>query len=100
MYVTAQGTPNYYLKKRMQKKVSKYRIVSKELAVAAVAVLPVFLVGRRGGTGAPLRAAVFILPLLQLRRRVAQGPICHFVPFTCLVPTKNKDINSRKAFVL
>lgn len=48
-------------------KLFKYRIVSKELAVAAVAVLPILLVGGRGGTGAPLRAAVLILPLLQLR---------------------------------
>lgn len=44
-----------------------YRVMSEELAVAAIAVFPVLLVGRRRGTGAPLRAAVFILPLLQLR---------------------------------
>lgn len=58
-----------------------------ELAVAAVAVFPVLLVGRRRGTGAPLRAAVFILPLLQLKRRVTQSTVCHFMPFACLVST-------------
>lgn len=72
------------------KKVPMYRIVSEELAVAAVAVLPVLLVGRRRSAGAPLRAAVFILPLLYLRRRMAQRPISHFVPLTCLIPTKEK----------
>lgn len=58
-----------------------------ELAVAAVAVFPILLIGRWRGTGAPLRAAVFILPLLQLRRRVTQSTVCHFMPFACLVST-------------
>ena len=73
----------------------------KELAVAAIAVLPVLLIGGRGGTGAPLRAAVFILALLQLRRRVAQRSISHFVPLTRLVPTQIDiiDIDHQKAFV-
>lgn len=62
-----------------------------ELAVAAVAVFPILLVGRRRGTGAPLRAAIFILPLLQLRRRVTQSTVCHFMPFARLVST-NKCI--------
>lgn len=78
---------------QIQDSKAKYRIVSKELAVAAVAVLPVFLVGGRGGAGAPLRAAIFILALLHLWRWVAQRPIRHFVPFTCLVPKKQTDIN-------
>ena len=92
-YVIAKGALNCYLKRAEEQNVSKYRIVSEELAVAAVAVLPVLLVGGRGGAGAPLRAAIFILPLLQLRRRVAQRPISHFVPLTCLVPS-----NHQKAF--
>lgn len=59
------------LVKLLKWSIKPYRIVSKELAVAAVAVLPVFLICGRRGAGAPLRAAVFILTLLQLRRRVA-----------------------------
>lgn len=65
--------------------------MAEELAVAAVAVFPILLVGRRRGTGAPLRAAVFILPLLQLRRRVTQSTVCHFMSFACLV-SANKCI--------
>lgn len=77
------------------KEVPMYRIVSKELAVAAVAVLPVLLVGGRRGAGAPLRAAVFIFPLLQFRWRMAQRSVSHFVPLTCLVPTKEKRTDIR-----
>lgn len=73
----------------------KYRIVAKKLAVAAIAVLSVLLIGGGGGTGAPLRAAVLILPLLQLRRRVTQRPVCHFVPLTCLIPTRKIKIKKR-----
>lgn len=52
--------------------IKMYRVVSKELAVAAVAILSILLVGGRGRTGAPLRAAVFIFSLLQLRGWVAR----------------------------
>lgn len=68
----------------------KYRVMPEELAVAAVAVFPILLVGRRGGTGAPLRAAVFVLPLLQLGRGVTQSTVCHFMPFTRLVSTNKR----------
>lgn len=98
--VKARETLIYY--SRATKKRLKYRIVPKELAVAAVAVLPILLIGGRGGTGAPLRAAVFILALLQLRRRVAQRPISHFVPLTRLVPTQIDiiDIDHQKGICI
>lgn len=99
-----QSILNNYYEKSIDEKVSKYRIVAKKLAVAAIAVLSVLLVGRRGGTGAPLRAAVFILSLLQLRRRVTQRPICHFVPLTSLIPTRKekekKDIPLKLCYFL
>lgn len=70
---------------------STYRVVAEELAVAAVTVFSVLLIGGGGGTGTPLRAAVFILALLQLTRGMAQRPIRQFVPFTRLVPEHTKQ---------
>lgn len=62
--------------------------MSKELAVAAVAVFAVTLVRGRGGTGAALGAAVLILHFVPLTRRLlAQRRTVHqLVPFTRLVP--------------
>lgn len=64
---TDRSILNNYYEKSTYEEVSKYRIVAKKLAVAAIAVLSVLLISGGGGTGAPLRAAVLILPLLQLR---------------------------------
>lgn len=79
----------------LKKDVAKYRVVAKELAVAAVAVLPILLVGGGGGAGAPLRAAVLILPLLQLRRGVTQRPVGHLVPLTRLIPVREAKKKTR-----
>lgn len=69
-----------------------------KLAVAAVAVFPVLLVGRGGGAGAPLRAAVLVLPLLQLRRGVTQRPIAHLVPLTRLIPVRKNTTEFNSNF--
>lgn len=67
-----------------------HRIVAEELTVAAVAELPVFLVGGGGGAGTALRAAVLILPkplvCLAWLWRVAAGTVRELVPFARGVP--------------
>lgn len=67
-----------------------HRVVAEELTVAAVAELPVFLVGGGGGAGTALRAAVLVLPkpliCLAWLRRVAAGTVWEFVPFARGVP--------------
>lgn len=67
-----------------------HRIVAEELTVAAVAELPIFLVGGGGGAGTALRAAVLVLPeplvCLARLRRVAAGTVGKFVPFARGVP--------------
>lgn len=69
-----------------------HRIVAEELTVAAVAELPIFLVGGGGGAGTALGAAVLILPepliCLTGLRRVAAGTVWEFVPFARGVPAE------------
>lgn len=52
-----------------------YPAVAKELAVAAVAVLPFLLVGGGGGGRAVLRAAVLVLALLAVVALVVVRPV-------------------------
>lgn len=52
-----------------------YPAVAKELAVAAVAVLPFLLVGGGGGGRAVLRAAVLVLALLSVVALVVVCPV-------------------------
>lgn len=69
-----------------------YRVVSEELAVAAVAVFAVALVCGRGGAGAALGAAVLVLHFVPVARcLLAQRRTVHqLVPFTRLVPKHHK----------
>lgn len=62
---------------------SSYPTVPKELAVTAVTVLSLFLVGRSGSGGAMLGAAVLILTLLSIVWLVVVGPI----PLTAMALT-------------
>lgn len=52
-----------------------YPTMPKELAVAAVTVLSLFLIGGGGGRGAMLRAAVLILTFFSIIRLVVISPI-------------------------
>lgn len=62
----------------------------KELAVAAVTVLSFFLVGRSGGGGAMLGAAVLVLTLLSIVRLVLVCPIrLTAMAFTVGITVKN-----------
>lgn len=67
-----------------------HRVVAEELTVAAVAELPVLLVGGGRGAGTALGAAVLILPesLVCLAGLwwVAAGTVWEFVPFAGGVP--------------
>lgn len=65
----------------------------KELAVAAVTVLSLFLVGGSGGGGAMLRAAVLILTLFSIVWLVVIGPIpLTAMALTVRITTKNDTL--------
>ncbi len=67
-----------------------YPTVPKELAVAAVTVLSFFLVGGSGSGGTMLGAAVLVLTLLSVVRRVLIRPIpLTAMPFTVRITEKN-----------
>lgn len=72
-----------------------HRVVAEELTVAAVAELPIFLVGGGGGAGTALRAAVLVLPepliCLARLRRVAAGTVREFVTFARGVPEEKGE---------
>jgi len=70
---------------------ASYPAMPEELAVAAVTVLSLFLVGGGRGGGAVLGAAVLVLTLLPVVRLVLVGPVpLTAMAFTVRVTEKNR----------
>lgn len=78
-----------------------YRIVAKELTVAAVTEFPIFLGCGRRGARAPLRAAILILtkPLICLTGlwRVTACTVWELVALAGRIPAKGNGSKEKKA---